>query len=290
MKRGVLVALAAMTLGACSRQRDRRPAPAGGQAQAPGGGAGATPRELPSVGASDAGVAAATAATAATVAPDAALAAQGGKRPDTAAQQQLDDQALRMLAVLGSRGNSRGGAIDKVFSAPDLDLSAAARADRFSDSGGTGGSGGGVNVGASGGSLRSGAGSVGGPALAGGPGTAGGGVRAAPTGPRAVVTVESVTVVVGDVPDALAGVMRRFSGVRACYQRQLTEDPSLAGRLQVSLIVGDDGTVRSASVQPDGLDDPQLVRCVSAVMQRIRFTDASAGAELQVSFTLAAET
>lgn len=288
MKRGVLVVVVVATLGGCTRQRDRRPAPAGGQAQAPGNGAGATPRELPTVGASDAGLAVASAAAGSTVAPDAALAVKGGKLPGALAQQQLDEQTVRMLAVLGSSGDSRGSSIDRVLSANDLDLSMAARADRFASGSGTGASGGGVNMG-SGGTIRPGGGSVGGPGLAGGPGAAAGSGSAAPTGPRAVVTVDSVTVVAGDVPDALAGVMRRFSGVRTCYQRELAQDPTLAGKLRVTVIVGDAGAVRSASVQPEGVDDAQLVRCVGAVMERITFIDASADAELQVTFILAAE-
>jgi len=278
MKRGVLALALAATLAGCTNQRDKAPTPAGGHAESPGKGAGATPRELAAIRASDASVT----ATVATVSPDAALAVKGGKLPGPSAQQQLDDQAVRMLAALGSSGSSRGDILDKVLSQPDLDLSAVT-SDRFASSTGNGSSGGGVNMGGSGGRVRAGVGRVGGPGLAGGPGST------APTGPRAVVTVESVTVVAGDIPSPLAGVMSRFSGVRACYQRQLNQDPTLAGTLRANLVLGDSGMVRSASVEPDGLDDPQLVRCVSAVMQRMRFTDASTDAALELAVQLRPE-
>ena len=63
----------------------------------------------------------------------------------------------------------------------------------------------------------------------------------------------------GSLNTALSTVAR---GSRSCYERALRQNPTLQGRLMVSVRVGATGGACSASLASDALGDPSVANCV----------------------------
>lgn len=57
-------------------------------------------------------------------------------------------------------------------------------------------------------------------------------------------------------------VRRRATQIRACYERRLKHDPSLAGTVSLRLRVGDAGQVTRVSVEQSTLPDPLVAECL----------------------------
>ena len=76
-------------------------------------------------------------------------------------------------------------------------------------------------------------------------------VHAAPVAdePSAPVEIESM-------------IHRRSSQIRACYERRLKRDPSLAGTVSLKLRVGDAGQVTRVDVEQSTLPDPLVAECL----------------------------
>jgi hypothetical protein len=78
-------------------------------------------------------------------------------------------------------------------------------------------------------------------------------------------------------------IRSRLGALRACYERSLKRNPSLAGKLLLHLTIAPAGTVSSVDVSSDALDDSELPTCVRAAALRWRFPAPEGGA-LEVSF------
>jgi len=57
-------------------------------------------------------------------------------------------------------------------------------------------------------------------------------------------------------------VRRRSTQIRACYERRLKRDPSLAGTVSLKLRVGDAGQVTRVDVEQSTLPDPLVADCL----------------------------
>jgi hypothetical protein len=57
-------------------------------------------------------------------------------------------------------------------------------------------------------------------------------------------------------------VHRRATQIRACYERRLKRDPSLAGTVSLRLRVGEAGQVSRVSVEESTLPDPLVGECL----------------------------
>jgi hypothetical protein len=57
-------------------------------------------------------------------------------------------------------------------------------------------------------------------------------------------------------------VRRRATQIRACYERRLKRDPSLAGTVSLRLRVGDAGQVTRVDVEGSTLTDPLVAECL----------------------------
>jgi hypothetical protein len=75
----------------------------------------------------------------------------------------------------------------------------------------------------------------------------------------------------------------RLGALRACYERSLKRNPSLAGKLLLRLTIAPAGTVSSVDLGSDSLDDPEMSACVRSSVQRWRFPPPEGGS-LEVSF------
>jgi len=82
--------------------------------------------------------------------------------------------------------------------------------------------------------------------------------------------------------DAVNRVVRSRAGIyRACYQKEANRNPSLAGRLDVSMVIGADGSVQNAMA--GGSMGNAVSSCIQANLRRLRFP---AGVSNDVRFSM----
>ncbi len=82
-------------------------------------------------------------------------------------------------------------------------------------------------------------------------------------------------------PEVARVIQARAGVMRACYQKELNRDPSLAGRLDVSMVIGADGSVQNAMA--GGSMGNGVSTCVQTQLRRLRFP---AGVSPDVRFAM----
>ncbi|HMI85037.1 MAG TPA: VIT domain-containing protein [Polyangiaceae bacterium] len=92
--------------------------------------------------------------------------------------------------------------------------------------------------------------------------------------------------VIGDLPaPAVERIARtRLGVVRVCYQSGLARDPSLAGRVNVRFVIGQEGEVVSVMNGGDDLSDRDVVTCVLGAFRGTRFPEPGASGYVTVAF------
>jgi Ca-activated chloride channel family protein len=85
--------------------------------------------------------------------------------------------------------------------------------------------------------------------------------------------------VVGSIDkDLVRRIIRRhLAQVRKCYETALTNDPSLAGKIVLELVVAADGEVVAARVAEDGLSDATVGVCMAKAASTWKFPPNPAG-------------
>jgi len=82
-------------------------------------------------------------------------------------------------------------------------------------------------------------------------------------------------------------VMRRESNMRRvsdCYAAVLFDSPDAAGRVTVNLVIGGDGTVRSATIKATEIPDESMLACVQSTVSSYVFPKPEGGGIVIVSY------
>lgn len=113
--------------------------------------------------------------------------------------------------------------------------------------------------------------------------TGGGHFSSSSTGPG---TAPGQPVVLGALSkDAIdAEIKKHLAQIRYCYQRELTAQPDLSGKLVVKFVISKDGTISSASVKETTLNHPDLEACVVGRIQAMTFPEPKGGGIVIVSY------
>ena len=78
-----------------------------------------------------------------------------------------------------------------------------------------------------------------------------------------------------------AGVMKVIrasnAAIKRCYDKALTNNPSLKGKIAVKIIVKEDGRVGSVELSEDTLRDADVAKCVKGIIGRLRFPKPEGG-------------
>lgn len=95
------------------------------------------------------------------------------------------------------------------------------------------------------------------------------------TATKALVST-STTTSVGRGPalskEEIAAVIRRnLPRFEYCYEKKLTERPTLAGKIAVYFKIGPTGAVTEASVRKTSMNDVDVVACTVEVMRSLKF-------------------
>jgi biopolymer transport protein ExbD len=72
--------------------------------------------------------------------------------------------------------------------------------------------------------------------------------------------------------------------IRYCYQRELTKQPDLAGKVTVKFVIGKSGTVSSASTKATTLNNEAVESCVTSRFMRMQFPAPVGGGIVIVSY------
>lgn len=93
----------------------------------------------------------------------------------------------------------------------------------------------------------------------------------------------------GAEPPGLQGQLTAKAALaRGCYERALRQNPTLQGRLRVSVRVGTNGNVCSANIAQNELGDPGVASCVVQIFRSATFAAPSGGCvEAQVPIRFA---
>jgi hypothetical protein len=166
--------------------------------------------------------------------------------------------------ALSARGNMWGDAIGDSFGAGGLGLSGIGE--------GGGGRGEGIGLGSIG-TLGHGAGTGTGQGFGSGSGRLGGSHRTKPPSVRMGATSVSGRL----PPEVIQRIVRQnFGRFRLCYENGLRNNPNLQGRVQVSFVIGRDGSVGSVSGGGD-LPDSGVVSCVTKAFYGLSFPQPEGG-------------
>lgn len=196
-------------------------------------------------------------------------------------KKELDRQVAENAGVLGALRDA--GELDGIFGTTGLDASL------------TGGIGGligakGTQFGAGGlGSRGSGLGGGGSAEGLGGLGTKGigsgksgygsGGGNFGAKGEGGIGTMGGNPIILGALDRSLIDevIKRHFNQIRYCYQRELTKNPALGGKISVKFVIAKDGTVSSAKIHESSMKNPGVEACVASRFMRMEFPQPKGG-------------
>jgi TonB family protein len=116
-------------------------------------------------------------------------------------------------------------------------------------------------------------------------GAEGGGVFQ-PKARGSIGRLSSEAVLMGALDKSLvdAVIKRHMNQIRHCYQRQLSRDPSLAGKVTVRFIIGKTGQVQKATVKSSSLGSAAVESCIAERFLRFRFPPPKGNGIVIVSY------
>ncbi|MBN1335252.1 MAG: AgmX/PglI C-terminal domain-containing protein [Deltaproteobacteria bacterium] len=99
-------------------------------------------------------------------------------------------------------------------------------------------------------------------------------------------TIGGEAIVLGALDKSLvdAVVRRHLNQIRYCYQRELTKDPTLAGKIVVKFVIAKDGTVSSASTKSSTMNNSPVEQCINGRFMRFQFPEPKGGGIVIVSY------
>ncbi len=81
-----------------------------------------------------------------------------------------------------------------------------------------------------------------------------------------------------------AVIKRNMNQIRYCYQRELTKNPNLGGKIVVKFVIAKDGTVSSASTKATTMGSPAVESCINGRFMRFKFPEPKGGGIVIVSY------
>jgi TonB family protein len=193
-----------------------------------------------------------------------------------------------ILGLLKGKGGGTGDNASSIFGGSamaSLDENLAGLRSSGMDSGGFGG------LGTRGGTPGGGGGGLG----LGGLGTSGygrgsgagyGSVKIVTRGRHNVKVVKGRTKVMGSLSQEIVGryLKRYWAQFKFCYEKELTKEPNLYGKITVSFTIGGNGRITEAAVMQSSMNNSNVEQCILRVIRRIRFPKPKGGGEVIVTY------
>jgi hypothetical protein len=83
-------------------------------------------------------------------------------------------------------------------------------------------------------------------------------------------------------------IKSRARDVRACYQKELSRTPKLAGKIVARIEIAEDGVVTSATIKSTTMKSSAVESCLSAQLKRLKFPARGAKAIVTYPFIFTA--
>ncbi len=81
-----------------------------------------------------------------------------------------------------------------------------------------------------------------------------------------------------------AVIKRNMNQIRYCYQREITKNPALGGKITVKFVIAKDGTVSSATTEASTMGSPAVEACINGRFMRFAFPEPRGGGIVIVSY------
>lgn len=109
---------------------------------------------------------------------------------------------------------------------------------------------------------------------------------AASKGEGGTATIGSDTIIMGTLDKGLidAVIKRNMNQLRYCYQRELTRNETLAGKITVKFVIAKDGTVSSATTRSTTMANPAVEDCLNGRFMKFLFPEPAGGGIVIVSY------
>ncbi|MFN7147241.1 MAG: AgmX/PglI C-terminal domain-containing protein, partial [Myxococcota bacterium] len=100
------------------------------------------------------------------------------------------------------------------------------------------------------------------------------------------IRVDEGMITIGALDKALVDqvVKRNMAQIRYCYQRELTKNPSLGGKVTVKFVIAKDGSVSTASTKSSTLANAAVESCINGRFLRFQFPEPKGGGIVVVSY------
>jgi hypothetical protein len=94
------------------------------------------------------------------------------------------------------------------------------------------------------------------------------------------------TIVSGGLDKEVIGriIRRSWSQIKFCYERELTRNPNLYGKITTFFTIAATGAVAEASVKETTMNDANVENCIVRVIQRLRFPKVPGGGTVDVTY------
>ena len=81
-----------------------------------------------------------------------------------------------------------------------------------------------------------------------------------------------------------AVIKRHMNQIRYCYQRELTKNPNLGGKVTVKFVIAKDGSVSKASIKSTTMGSKAVEGCITGRFMRFQFPEPKGGGIVIVSY------
>jgi pSer/pThr/pTyr-binding forkhead associated (FHA) protein len=203
-------------------------------------------------------------------------------------KKQLDKEIAENAGVLGALRD--GAELDGVFGSSNLNADLAggiggligAKGTQIG-AGGLGARGSGLGGGGTAGGLG-GLGTKGRGSGASGYGSGGGNFGA--KGEGGIGRIGGDPIILGALDKSLidAVIKRHMNQIRYCYQRELTKNPNLGGKITVKFVIAKNGSVSKASTKSSTMGNRAVESCINGRFMRFKFPEPKGGGIVIVSY------
>ncbi len=202
-------------------------------------------------------------------------------------QQEIDREIAEQAGVLGAMADSN---LDQILGASGLSSELrggiggliGAKGSQIG-SGGLGARGGGLG----GGGTAEGLGGLGTKGMgSGASGYGKGGGNFGAKGEGGIGTVGGDPIILGALDRSLIDevIKRHMNQIRYCYQRELTKNPALGGKIVIKFVIAKDGTVSSAEKKTSTMNNGAVEQCIVGRFMRMQFPTPKGGGIVIVSY------
>jgi hypothetical protein len=105
-------------------------------------------------------------------------------------------------------------------------------------------------------------------------------------GEGGIGTIGGDPIILGALDKSLidAVIKRNLNQIRYCYQRELTKNPHLGGKVTVKFVIAKDGAVSSATTKVTTLNNVSVETCINGRFLRMQFPEPKGGGLVIVSY------